>query len=59
MAMSPDKADAFFTQTSVWIDGNPNLRIPQIEGYEAAAQHLAGRPLVAAIEQIPVGCGKT
>ncbi|MBS1892436.1 MAG: DEAD/DEAH box helicase family protein [Actinobacteria bacterium] len=50
----------FFAGTSVLVDGNPRLRAPQIEGYSAAADHFSGDgPWEPAIEQIPVGCGKS
>ena len=48
----------FFSEAEAHIEGNPNLREPQIEGYEAASEHFA-RSAEHAIEQIPVGCGKT
>jgi superfamily II DNA or RNA helicase len=58
--MAAQDARKFFSETSVSIDGNPNLRIPQIEGYQAAAKHFSGdHASEAAIEQIPVGCGKS
>ncbi len=51
---------AFFRETQVSIDGNASLRIPQVEGYQAAGEHFAGAgPWTSAIEQIPVGCGKS
>lgn len=48
----------FFITSQANIDGNPNLREPQIEGYAALADHFASNNSHA-IEQIPVGCGKT
>jgi DNA repair protein RadD len=59
--MNNDEIAAFFSETKVSIDRNPSLRIPQIEGYQAAAQHFSGNagPWASAIEQIPVGCGKS
>jgi DNA repair protein RadD len=52
-----DIAD-FFTRTPVRIAGNPSLREPQIEGHQAVVEYFSrgGRH---AVEQIPVGCGKT
>lgn len=40
------------------IQGNPKLRRPQIQAYEAAVQHFS-RSRRHAIIQLPVGCGKT
>jgi DNA repair protein RadD len=51
---------AFFSDTPVSITGNASLRVPQIDGYNAAARHFsAAGPSTPAIEQIPVGCGKS
>jgi superfamily II DNA or RNA helicase len=49
---------AFFGDVAAQIAGNRHLRIPQIDGHRAALSHFAvsrGH----AIEQIPVGCGKS
>lgn len=52
-----DVAD-FFRTTKVSISGNPQLRDPQQDGHAAAVRHFtAGGD--RAMEQIPVGCGKT
>lgn len=48
----------FFLEADIRIEGNPNLREPQIEGYQAAFEHFSSST-EHAIEQIPVGCGKT
>lgn len=48
----------FFDHAPIRIAGNPNLREPQQLGHAAAVAHFAddcGR----AMEQIPVGCGKS
>jgi DNA repair protein RadD len=58
--MDNDQIARFFNETPVSIDGNASLRIPQVEGYQAAAKHFSGSgPWPSAIEQIPVGCGKS
>jgi superfamily II DNA or RNA helicase len=57
--MDNNEIARFFAETPVSIQGNKNLRIPQIEGYEAARDHFASGNTSAAIEQIPVGCGKS
>jgi DNA repair protein RadD len=48
----------FFTETDVVIAGNALLRTPQIQGHQAAVEFFDGGGH-RAIEQIPVGCGKT
>jgi superfamily II DNA or RNA helicase len=58
--MENDQVASFFADTPVLIDGNARLRAPQIEGYAAATDHFDGvGPWGPAIEQIPVGCGKS
>jgi DNA repair protein RadD len=57
--MNRDEIASFFTTTPVLIDGNPSLRVPQVEGYHAASSHFSRGPSTPAIEQIPVGCGKS
>jgi DNA repair protein RadD len=58
--MNNDDVAKFFSETPVSIDGNQRLRAPQIEGYAAAAAHFSdAKPWEPAIEQIPVGCGKS
>lgn len=56
--ISADEVRTFFTTTRIAVADNPRLRDPQQEGHAAAVEHFAaggGR----AVEQIPVGCGKT
>ena len=58
MRLSTQEVKDFFTNTHVFITNNPQLREPQEFGHAAAVAHFAaggGR----ALEQIPVGCGKT
>jgi superfamily II DNA or RNA helicase len=57
--MNTDEIASFFTRTPVLIDGNPSLRVPQVEGYRSASSHFSTGPSTPAIEQIPVGCGKS
>jgi len=56
--LSTQDINDYFNTTRVSIKDNPKLRVPQQEGHAAAVAHFAaggGR----AMEQIPVGCGKT
>ncbi len=58
MKLSAQDVGDFFTNTPVFIVNNPRLREPQELGHAAAVAHFAvggGH----ALEQIPVGCGKT
>lgn len=58
MKLSTQEISDFFNNTRTSITDNPRLRVPQQEGHAAAVDHFAaggGR----ALEQIPVGCGKT
>lgn len=58
MKLSAQDVGDFFANTRVFITNNPRLREPQERGHAAAVAHFAaggGR----ALEQIPVGCGKT
>jgi superfamily II DNA or RNA helicase len=48
----------FFTDAPSRISGNPSLREPQAEGHSAALEYFNGGG-TRAVEQIPVGCGKT
>lgn len=48
----------FFQNANVRIAGNPSLREPQVGGHEAAVSYF-GDGGERAVEQIPVGCGKT
>lgn len=53
-----DALAGFFDDASAKIVGNPQLREPQREAYEAAVEHFAQQDGPAII-QLPVGCGKT
>jgi DNA repair protein RadD len=53
-----DVVAGFFDDVEARIDGNPQLREPQKEAYDAVTQHFA-RQKTPAIVQLPVGCGKT
>jgi len=53
-----DVVAGFFDAAEVKIGGNPQLREPQKEAHEAAAEHFAQHDTPAII-QLPVGCGKT
>ena len=53
-----DVVAGFFDAAEAKIGGNPQLREPQKEAYEAAAEHFL-RHDTPAIIQLPVGCGKT
>lgn len=58
MKLSPQDVGKFFASTRVFVTNNPWLREPQEKGHAAAVAHFAaggGR----ALEQIPVGCGKS
>jgi DNA repair protein RadD len=57
--MNTDEIASFFANAPVSIDGNPSLRVPQVDGYLAASNHFSTGPATAAVEQIPVGCGKS
>ena len=56
--MTNDEIARFFNTTIAFIQGNPNLRDPQVEGWFRVRQHFRNSP-EHAIFQIPVGCGKT
>lgn len=56
--MTNEEIARFFNTTQVNIQGNPNLRDPQVEGWLRTRQHFQSRS-EHAILQIPVGCGKT
>jgi superfamily II DNA or RNA helicase len=58
MAISNDEIAHFFGSADVRIVGNRSLREPQIEGHAAAVDFFAAGG-ERAVEQIPVGCGKT
>jgi hypothetical protein len=58
MALSNEDITEFFANAEVRIDGNRSLREPQVEGHAAAVEYFAGGG-GRAVEQIPVGCGKT
>jgi len=55
---SNQPVSSFFTSSDFSIEGNPNLREPQLEAYNETFRFFrAGKN--KAILQIPVGCGKT
>lgn len=58
MALSNEKIAEFFANAPARITGNQYLREPQIRGHQEALQYFrdGGR---RAVEQIPVGCGKS
>jgi len=56
--LNNEETAAFFTGAEARIEGNRNLGIPQIEGHEAARSYFEGGGH-RAVEQIPVGCGKS
>lgn len=58
MARTQQEIEQFFGETDVVIAGNALLRTPQIQGHQAAVEFFEGGGH-RAIEQIPVGCGKT
>ena len=58
MALSNDEIRDFFQTADARIEGNQFLREPQVEGHAAALAYFAGGGN-RAVEQIPVGCGKT
>lgn len=49
---------AFYASAEARIQGNRNLRIPQVQGHEAARSYFEGGGH-RAVAQIPVGCGKS
>jgi len=58
MTLTSKEVSAFFADTRADIANNPRLREPQVEGHAAAVAHFtAGGG--QALEQIPVGCGKS
>ena len=56
--MTNDEIARFFNTTIAFIQGNPNLRDPQVEGWFRVRQHFRNSP-EHAIFQIPVSCSKT
>jgi DNA repair protein RadD len=58
VALSTEEIAQLFGSADVRIHGNPSLRDPQAEGHAAAVEYFAGGGH-RAVEQIPVGCGKT
>jgi DNA repair protein RadD len=58
VALSNEEIAQLFGAADVRIQGNPSLRDPQAEGHAAAVEYFAGGGH-RAVEQIPVGCGKT
>src|SRR5918996_785841 len=57
MSLTNEEVAKFFAEAPVRLDGNVNLRVPQIAGYDAARDYFAEGGHKA-VEQIPVGCGK-
>src|SRR5699024_8620436 len=47
-----------FDPPGAYICDNPKLRMPQVEGFQAACAHFSDAN-VPAIIQLPVGCGKS
>jgi Holliday junction resolvasome RuvABC ATP-dependent DNA helicase subunit len=56
--MTNEEIARFFNDTRAFIQGNPDLRDPQVEMWFRTRQHF-WNSLDHAILQIPVGCGKT
>jgi superfamily II DNA or RNA helicase len=56
--ISAEDVAKFFTTTQINIAGNPLLREPQREGHAKAVEYFAAGG-DHAVEQIPVGCGKS
>ena len=56
--MTNEEIARFFNNTRAFIQGNPDLRDPQVEGWFRTRQHFRNSS-AHAILQIPVGCGKT
>jgi len=56
--MTNEEIARFFNDTQAYIQGNPDLRDPQVEGWFRTRQHFRNSS-EHAILQIPVGCGKT
>ena len=56
--MTNEEVKDFFKNTVVEIHGNPQLREPQREGYQAIVEYFNSRSGPSYI-QLPVGCGKT
>ena len=56
--MTDEEIARFFNTTRPFIQGNPDLRDPQVEGWFRTRQHFRNSS-EHAILQIPVGCGKT
>jgi len=56
--MTNEEIARFFNSAKPHIQGNPNLREPQIEGWFRTRQHFRNSS-EHAILQIPMGCGKT
>jgi len=56
--MTNEEIARFFNNARPHIQGNPNLRDPQVDGWFRTRQHFRNSS-EHAILQIPVGCGKT
>jgi superfamily II DNA or RNA helicase len=57
--LNPQEISDYFNNSRVSITDNPRLRVPQQEGHAAAVAHFAVADGGRAMQQIPVGCGKT
>ena len=55
--MTNEEIARFFNTTRPFIQGNPNLRDPQVEGWFRTHQHFRNST-EHVILHIPVGCGK-
>jgi|GEM_PF-3697663 len=53
--MTNEEMARFFNDTQAYIQGNPDLRDPQVEGWFRTSQHFRNSS-EHAILQIPVGC---
>lgn len=58
MPLTNEDIAEFFRAAPARIAGNPSLREPQVHGHTAAVEYF-GAGGERAVEQIPVGCGKT
>lgn len=58
MGLTTSEIGDFFHSAGARIAGNASLREPQVEGYAAAQDYFTEGGSLA-VEQIPVGCGKT
>src|SRR4051812_6026568 len=58
VALANEDIGRLFLSAEARVQGNRSLRDPQAEGHAAALEYFAGGGH-RAVEQIPVGCGKT